>query len=169
MSEIDTELSLAHHQATHDHLTDLLNRRGLEEKFNELAQSIPGNFCAVCIDLDDLKRVNSAGGHPAGDEYLVRAATVLSNSVRKTGRDEPDIIAAARVGGDEFVVMLLGIDDQGKLDGVIKRIQQDLESNNIPASMGGRVHKEGENFTVLIKDADELADKNKKERKESKI
>src|SRR5574337_194287 len=104
------ELEVARNEATHDELTGLLNRRGLEEAFNRLVGERPGGFSAVCIDLDDTKSINDAVGHQAGDEYIARAADILSASVRAhPAKRQPDSVAAARVGGDEFSLFLTGV------------------------------------------------------------
>jgi diguanylate cyclase (GGDEF)-like protein/PAS domain S-box-containing protein len=88
--------------ANHDHLTDLYNRRRLEEQLDlHLAESrrygIHGAL--LLVDLDQFKNVNDSLGHLVGDQLLVRIAGVLRERLRET-----DIIA--RMGGDEFAVLL---------------------------------------------------------------
>lgn len=90
------------HRATHDELTGLPNRRVLESAIERaLARTaVDGSNVAVCfIDLDGFKQVNDTLGHGAGDRLLVEAAGCITASIR-----EGDI--AARIGGDEFVVLL---------------------------------------------------------------
>ncbi len=95
------------YQATHDPLTDLLNRTGLNEALEELLCGPDGEReHAVCfIDLDQFKVVNDSCGHQAGDELLRRIAGVLRQNLR--GRD-----TLARIGGDEFVALLYDCDAQ---------------------------------------------------------
>jgi diguanylate cyclase (GGDEF)-like protein len=67
------------------------------------------------IDLDGFKRVNDLGGHAAGDATLKKIAAILTASVRSI-----DIVA--RVGGDEFVVLLNGTTESAGIEAVIARI-----------------------------------------------
>jgi diguanylate cyclase (GGDEF)-like protein/PAS domain S-box-containing protein len=88
--------------ANHDHLTDLYNRRRLEEELDlHLAESrrygIHGAL--LFVDLDQFKDVNDSLGHLVGDQILVRIAGLLRERLRET-----DIIA--RMGGDEFAILL---------------------------------------------------------------
>lgn len=87
--------------ATHDGLTGLLNRRGLELEaarlLTELAQR-GAPAVVMVLDLDRFKAVNDAQGHPAGDRLLRRVAAELRRGLRTT-----DLLA--RPGGDEFVML----------------------------------------------------------------
>lgn len=88
--------------ALHDPLTDLLNRRGLEAALHREASRADrgqGPLSALLVDCDDFKRVNDESGLPAGDEVLRGVARALVESVRAG-----DVVA--RIGGDEFVVLL---------------------------------------------------------------
>lgn len=100
---LDDELNF---QATHDGLTGLLNRHEFEQRvLSALEQTrINKNEHAVCyIDLDMFKAVNDTCGHIAGDELLRQLAMLLQESIRKTD-------ALARVGGDEFALLLHSCD-----------------------------------------------------------
>ena len=81
-----------------DPLTGLQNRRAFDDRLNG---THPGRYAVLAIDLDNLKDINDAHGHEAGDHALRAAASVLSSAVR--GED-----LLARVGGDEFGVLLEG-------------------------------------------------------------
>ena len=81
-----------------DPLTGLQNRRAFDDRLNG---AHPGRYAVLAIDLDNLKDINDAHGHEAGDHALRAAASVLSSAVR--GQD-----LLARVGGDEFGVLLEG-------------------------------------------------------------
>jgi diguanylate cyclase (GGDEF)-like protein len=90
------------HQATHDPLTGLLNRRAiLEQLRKELARSSRnGDLLAVGMcDLDHFKQVNDTHGHQTGDEVLCGLAQVLEENVREYD-------AVGRLGGEEFLVIL---------------------------------------------------------------
>src|SRR5215471_12392201 len=85
-----------------DPLTDLANRRHLEERLaRELARAVESTMplALLALDLDDLKRLNDAEGHPAGDRALATVGEVLAYTCRS--RDLP-----ARFGGDEFCVLM---------------------------------------------------------------
>ena len=90
------------HLATHDQLTGLSGRSLLQDKTVhavEMARRYGTKVAAFMIDLDQFKRINDSLGHAAGDHVLVETANRLRRSVRST-----DIVA--RVGGDEFVVVM---------------------------------------------------------------
>lgn len=93
------------HLATHDPLTGLLGRALLRDKTMEAverARRYGTKVALFMVDLDQFKRINDSLGHAAGDQVLVEAANRLSRSVRST-----DVVA--RVGGDEFVVVMTDI------------------------------------------------------------
>src|SRR4051812_48448898 len=95
--------------ASTDPLTGLLNRRGFQDVFDlELERSRrSGRPCALLVgDLDHFKRVNDLLGHPAGDERLQRFARLLTRGKRR-------IDAAARMGGEEFSLLLPETDEHG--------------------------------------------------------
>ena len=96
-------LSSLRHEARHDVLTGLLNRRGLDQAIRELStgRRFEGTVSLVAIDLDGLKAVNDQAGHLAGDQMLMTFATELQTAVRGV-----DLVS--RIGGDEFVAILPG-------------------------------------------------------------
>jgi diguanylate cyclase (GGDEF)-like protein/PAS domain S-box-containing protein len=90
------------HQATHDPLTGLVNRRDFERRLEHARRSAASHGLqhALCyLDLDRFKIVNDTAGHAAGDELLKQVAEILRGQIR--GRD-----TLARVGGDEFSLLL---------------------------------------------------------------
>ena len=94
--------------ATHDRLTGLANRWLLEERLaHAVARSRRGNGrgALLFIDLDDFKSINDRHGHEVGDRMLVMAAERLVHVVRASD-------TVARWGGDEFAVLLEGIDQR---------------------------------------------------------
>lgn len=138
----------------HDSLTGLYNRTYLDEELERLHHQSEFPVSIICGDLDDLKKVNDTRGHKKGDELLVVAASVMQNAVRKT-----DILA--RVGGDEFVVVLPGADALTATR-VIERISAAIAQNNMnnPAlplsiSLGWATSTEGEHIMDTYKRADD--------------
>ena len=90
------------YQASHDELTGLSNRKAFEERLTsvlESAQSEHTEHTLAIIDIDQLKIINDACGHSAGDELLRQIARLLKGIVRK--RD-----TLARLGADEFVLLV---------------------------------------------------------------
>lgn len=90
------------HQADHDSLTGLFNRRRFEEEVSgqiAYAQRYSRPGALLLMDLDTFKFVNDSYGHPSGDQVLSDVGASLSASVRET-----DVVA--RIGGDEFAVLL---------------------------------------------------------------
>ncbi len=90
------------HQATHDPLTNLVNRREFERRLERILRSARDDATrhALCyIDLDQFKIINDSCGHGAGDELLKQIARLLRGAVRK--RD-----TVCRLGGDEFGVLM---------------------------------------------------------------
>jgi diguanylate cyclase (GGDEF)-like protein/PAS domain S-box-containing protein len=108
-----TELKEMEHQlrhlATHDHMTGLCNRHRFEEELDRQASytqryGTPGAL--IVLDLDGVKRVNDELGHHAGDALLKLVAKRVSERLRSV-----DVVG--RLGGDEFGVLLPGVDEAG--------------------------------------------------------
>ena len=90
------------HQATHDTLTGLVNRREFEIRLDHAFINVRAdntNYALCFIDLDQFKLINDTCGHNAGDELLRQISTVLQQNVRRSD-------TLARLGGDEFGVLL---------------------------------------------------------------
>jgi len=87
--------------ATHDSLTQLINRRELESRLKRvLSDMSEHDYHVLCfLDLDDFKIINDVNGHAAGDELLRQVTGILRENIRS--RD-----TLARIGGDEFVVLM---------------------------------------------------------------
>lgn len=102
---LETQAALRH-QATHDHLTGLWNRRMI---LDELGRSLPRTidsklpFAVAVADLDHFKQINDTHGHAAGDVVLQEAARRLRSALR-------DYDSVGRYGGEEFLVLLPGCD-----------------------------------------------------------
>jgi diguanylate cyclase (GGDEF)-like protein len=98
--------------AHRDPLTDLPNHRRFHEVLGEafdLARASGGRLALVILDIDDFRRVNDANGHPFGDQLLGGAAAALRDAVGERGM-------VARVGGDEFGIVLPGLDGREAFD-----------------------------------------------------
>ena len=86
------------HQATHDDLTGLPNRASVKDLLARLLREGAGEVAVLFCDIDNFKRVNDSLGHDAGDELLIALARRLEQGL-------PEGCTAARLSGDEFVVI----------------------------------------------------------------
>ncbi|XVS63627.1 sensor domain-containing protein [Actinosynnema sp. CA-299493] len=104
------------HQATHDELTGLPNRALVKEMLGELLVSPDRAKVAVLFcDIDNFKRVNDSLGHDAGDELLVALARRLEGGL-------PDGCTAARLSGDEYVIICENLDRVGGVDALATKV-----------------------------------------------
>ena len=102
------------YQAEHDALTGLLNRGA----FDALKQSLGREHCPVgllIVDVDKFKQVNDGFGHEMGDKILQKVANLLTENFQSIGKP-------ARIGGDEFAVVLTGA-GQEKESAILEKIQ----------------------------------------------
>ena len=104
--EIERRLAQARARANIDALTGIKNRHAYleaEDRLNSrIAQQPDLSFSIAVLDVNDLKKVNDAGGHQAGDQYLRDACRVICEIFKHS--------PVFRVGGDEFVVISQGVD-----------------------------------------------------------
>jgi diguanylate cyclase (GGDEF)-like protein len=108
-------------EARVDKLTGLLNRRGFEERASiELAHARRDDLsiAVAAFDIDYFKRINDEWGHETGDRVLAHLGAVLAGHSR-----EVDVVA--RIGGEEFVVLLPG-SDSSDADGYTQRVRRAL-------------------------------------------
>ncbi|HET9061368.1 MAG TPA: diguanylate cyclase [Acidimicrobiales bacterium] len=110
------------HEARHDPLTGLPNRRALLDRFSDIASqtSAAAGWAVLFVDLDGFKQVNDCFGHSAGDELLVVVARRILHSVRPGD-------TVARLGGDEFVVLARDVDADGAR-GIAERVSEAVRS-----------------------------------------
>jgi diguanylate cyclase (GGDEF)-like protein len=107
-----------------DPLTGLPNRLLFIERINRLLTGGHGGFAVLFIDVDRFKVINDSLGHAAGDELLSTLATRLQQALRSTDAvsrvEEPTL---ARIGGDEFTILLNGIHDGDAATAVAERLR----------------------------------------------
>jgi diguanylate cyclase (GGDEF)-like protein/PAS domain S-box-containing protein len=111
------------HQALHDELTGLPNRRKLDLRLARAiarARTHDSSFALLALDLDGFKQVNDSLGHACGDEVLRTVASRLRHVLR--GAD-----LVARVGGDEFAMLLESVADRAYVDDVRARLSSLIE------------------------------------------
>ena len=144
-------------EASTDKLTGFLNKASANQALSEICLTESGVL--LMIDLDSFKLVNDIHGHEMGDEILIQFAKVIRSNVRSD-----DILG--RIGGDEFVAFLKGINEESVVAGISSRINEQLldkarslmgQDMSIPlgVSMGGVfVPKDGTLYDELLPKAD---------------
>ena len=136
--------------ASHDGLTNLLNRSYAQQRIQERMTARPdSHFAMIIMDGDRFKKANDTRGHLFGDKMLVYIADKLRQSIR-TG----DI--AARIGGDEFLVFL---EYKGELEPIVERIFHsiigELEGFHISVSVGVARSEDGNHdYETMFRKAD---------------
>jgi diguanylate cyclase (GGDEF)-like protein/PAS domain S-box-containing protein len=147
------------HIASHDGLTDLMNRGRLSETISAAiaaAQVDNTRFAILFVDLDYFKFINDTLGHEAGDSLLRTTAARLTENVRATD-------TVARLGGDEFVVLCPDPCDRVIMDVLAYKLLQALscpvtllgQERRVGASIGIAIYPyDGETERTLLKNAD---------------
>lgn len=155
--EIERAQQRDYHRASHDPLTGLPNRQLLTDRVRTaLAQRSSGQLVVCFIDLDGFKRVNDLHGHATGDALLIAVAAALQEATRAGD-------TVARVGGDEFAVLLTQARDADEAAMVAQRMVQrvaalthiDGKRVHIGASIGLALHPiHGRDCAQLLASAD---------------
>ena len=145
--------------AFHDALTGVASRSVLIDRLAKAVAQARRDHTTVgliFLDLDGFKKINDTEGHEAGDEHLRHVAEETEGALR-----EGDTLA--RVGGDEFVVLLPSVRDTGEVAGVAKRILERLNERWEASVSGGRGSAslgiaayplDGEDAETLLRHAD---------------
>jgi diguanylate cyclase (GGDEF)-like protein len=145
-------------QAMRDPLTGLYNRRGLEEQL----QASAGAYAVVAADLDHFKAINDRLGHAAGDEVIAGFARHLAQNLRKTD-------VAARIGGEEFVLVLPQT-TQEEASAMVERIRLGVPAalapavdvtTGVTASFGLTLRRGNEAFATTLARADAALNRSK--------
>ena len=131
-------------------MTGVLNRNGIEKIYNMINKARSSFYVIVC-DLDGTKKINDSLGHLIGDNYINSATKIMTDIIALKGH-------IARIGGDEFVILLEYIDIQ-ELQLIILKIKQAvyeiLPEKNTGISFGYSLFpNDGVTFEELIKIAD---------------
>lgn len=135
-----------------DMLTGLYNRNRYIERLEAYKQVQDQQIGAIYIDLNGLKKVNDEQGHRAGDELIVRAAGTIAGIFAED---------AYRVGGDEFVVILLDVSRE-EFARKTEQLRRQMQENGVDASIGGVWQASTENLEDLLRRADENMYREKK-------
>jgi diguanylate cyclase (GGDEF)-like protein len=138
---------------THDVLTRTLNRSFYVDELNRLERKGPKPVTIIIADLNGLKTANDDLGHAAGDALLRRAGEVFGSLVEKPA-------SVARIGGDEFAVLLPGTDAAGG-EAVLASLAKLIELNNqyypdvaLSISTGIATSRPGDRLEQVVKRAD---------------
>lgn len=154
----------AHKVANYDVLTGVLNRHGLRlemQKLFDAAASSKGKFAVLFIDIDKFKNINDSYGHLIGDVLLQQAAGRMKSNTRQNQDRATDILA--RVGGDEFIIILSCIERTRDIAFVAEKISNSIKmpfniDNNrisVSASIGIAVYPDDSgDIDTLIGHAD---------------
>jgi diguanylate cyclase (GGDEF)-like protein len=129
-------------QSVSDEMTGLLNRRGFNLRFEEQVRRSARTeeaLALLLIDIDDFKRFNDTYGHQSGDRAIAAVARVVASMLRRAGD------GAARIGGDEFAVLLPKTDMAGAV-AVAERIRGAVERLALAQGDGARY----DHLTVTI-------------------
>lgn len=152
------------HASVHDALTGIFNRAWFEAELNRIANGRVTPVSVIMADLNGLKEINDTEGHAAGDSLLRRAALILSSACREAD-------GVARIGGDEFAVLLPGV-DATKASALLKRIQKQMKEQtasteypSISLSLGTATTDNPQHLPDILKVADQHMYKDKKARK----
>jgi diguanylate cyclase (GGDEF)-like protein len=165
LQSADQALKLRH-EATHDALTGLLNRRAFRARLAREVAEPDACFALILCDMDNLKRLNDTLGHEAGDLALRLLADALRAGLR---RDD-----AYRLGGDEFAIVLPGTTELDA-ERVVQRLQHTVSAaarepiDLIQASFGVAAYEPGETPDRLVARADAVLYQSKRRRRHEAV
>ncbi|TWU39138.1 putative diguanylate cyclase YdaM [Novipirellula aureliae] len=156
-ASLEQKVESLHHQTTRDPLTGIGNRAHFDETLaaaTALTASGGPTFSMIICDIDHFKRVNDVHGHPAGDEALIRFASILESHSR-----EGDLVA--RYGGEEFL-LIANHCDNATATKLAEKIRTALERTPLPslgnesvtASFGVTEYQAGDSPETILARAD---------------
>ncbi|NCC76165.1 MAG: sensor domain-containing diguanylate cyclase [Clostridia bacterium] len=152
-----------------DHLTGALNKKSLEHCARVHLKQVGKQHGFLMLDMDHFKQINDTLGHPAGDAVLKAAADRISSQLRRADR-------LARIGGDEFIVMITDLKDRTKLAQIAERIRtllnQPIDWNGQAIQAGCSIGtalsgEDGDTYENLYQIADDRMYEDKKRQRES--
>lgn len=158
-TRLEAEKKELYLMARTDSLSGLANRNSLNEYLERLIPTMQRNekeFAFLFLDIDHFKTINDSLGHNIGDELLKNISSIIKKTLRPS-----DFVA--RVGGDEFVIIIQDYKSYIELSNIIQRIQDYLSQTwliqthpiNIGCSIGVAFFpKDGEDIVSLMKNAD---------------
>ena len=165
LREKETAEEKVRYLSNHDPLTDLYNRGYFEEEMARVERGRNFPVTIIMADLDGLKRINDILGHAVGDRLIRDAAEVIRKGIRAD-----DVVA--RVGGDEFAMILPGANALLAADVVLRVREKEVELNRkrhdyqVRISIGVATAEKGDSLHEAMKKADERMYQEKFSRKE---
>lgn len=154
LEEYEKEL---HHQAYHDQLTGLQNRRALIKNLNGLvSREAKGQVALLILDVDNFKYINDTMGHHFGDQLLIKVSDRFQSLIE-------DDCKIYRLGGDEYVILLEDFDELATIEKLAVKLLKgcasgfniDFSNIFISISIGVALYPEhGDNLDELLKNAD---------------
>jgi diguanylate cyclase (GGDEF)-like protein len=144
----------------HDVLTKLYNRSFFVDEINRLQRANLVMTSVIMIDLNGLKAANDGLGHAAGDEMLRRIGEILDKAV--SGPSGVGTARAARIGGDEFVILMPGVDEragQAMVDKIMTLVElnnQFYQGDTLSLAVGLATRRAGERIEDVVRRADIL-------------
>lgn len=149
--------NMIQHQAYHDELTGLPNRRMFNQLLSDKIEGKPEKFTVMVMDIDRFKMINDSLGHMYGDQFLQEMSRRIKDCIAEMD------VTAARMGGDEFTLLCDGCYGQDELEGLANRIIRAishpyrLKDNDfyVTASIGIAVYPgDGSDAVQLLRNAD---------------
>jgi diguanylate cyclase (GGDEF)-like protein len=151
LDDLDARQRQLAHQATHDVLTGLPNRTVLVREITAALAENPAAVSVALIDLDDFKEINDDLGHAVGDALLIAVAERIAEQL-------PPDATGARLGGDEYALLLRDVDHAATLAAIAAQLRRPLHAAGyelvVEASVGLSPARAGDTADELLRRAD---------------